>query len=57
MPFIWTLERPLAARFVRIQLLERTYLHLEQVEIFGEDQVAGITDEQLLEADGRYQDT
>ena len=37
MPFIWTPEQAVRARFVRIQLLGRTYLHLEQVEVFGED--------------------
>jgi predicted SAM-dependent methyltransferase len=37
-PFIWTPEREIRGRFLRIQLLGRTYLHLEQVEIFGMDE-------------------
>ncbi len=34
-PFIWKPDAAVSARFLRIQLLERQYLHLEQVEIFG----------------------
>lgn len=37
-PFVWTPEQEIRARFVRIQLLRKTYLHLEQVEIFGADE-------------------
>lgn len=36
MPFIWTPKQGISARFLRIRLLETTYLHLEQVEVFGE---------------------
>ena len=35
-PFIWRPDSPVFGRFLRIQLLDRQYLHLEQVEIFGE---------------------
>jgi len=35
-PFIWSSERPVTARFVRIRLLGRTCLHLDQVEVYGE---------------------
>lgn len=34
-PFIWIPEEPVFGRYLRIQLLDRTYLHLEQVEIYG----------------------
>ena len=34
-PFIWIPEEPVFGRYVRIELLYRQYLHLEQVEIFG----------------------
>ena len=37
MPFIWTPENEIRARFLRIQLLGLTYLHLQQVEVFGAD--------------------
>jgi len=35
-PFTWTPPRATVARFVKIILPSRTYLHLEQVEIYGE---------------------
>jgi predicted SAM-dependent methyltransferase/glycosyltransferase involved in cell wall biosynthesis len=35
-PFIWRPGASVPGRFLRIQLLDRQYLHLEQVEIFGE---------------------
>lgn len=35
-PFIWTPDRPVAGRFVRIRLLDREYLHLDQVEVYGD---------------------
>jgi predicted SAM-dependent methyltransferase len=35
-PFIWTPQETVRARFVRIQLLRRQFLHLDQVKIFGE---------------------
>ncbi len=35
-PFIWRPGRPMDARFVRIQLLGRDFLHLDQVEVYGE---------------------
>jgi predicted SAM-dependent methyltransferase len=34
-PFIWVPEERVSGRYVRIQLLDKQYLHLEQVEIFG----------------------
>jgi len=34
-PFIWRPEEPVSGRYVRIQLLDKQYLHLEQVEIYG----------------------
>jgi len=34
-PFIWVAEKPVSGRYVRIQLLDKQYLHLEQVEIYG----------------------
>lgn len=34
-PFIWKPKEPVPGRYIRIQLLERQYLHLDQVEIFG----------------------
>jgi predicted SAM-dependent methyltransferase len=34
-PFVWSPSEEVRGRFVRIQLLNRQYLHLEQVEIFG----------------------
>jgi hypothetical protein len=34
-PFIWRPEEPVSGRYVRIQLLDQQYLHLEQVEIYG----------------------
>ena len=34
-PFIWIPEEQVFGRFVRIQLLDTQYLHLEQVEIYG----------------------
>ena len=37
-PFVWVPNHVLQARFVRIQLLEREFLHLEQVEIYGESE-------------------
>lgn len=37
MPFVWCGPQPVSGRFVRIQLPKRTYLHLEQVEIYGGD--------------------
>ena len=36
-PFVWSALEPVPARFVRIQILERDYLHLDQVEVFGFD--------------------
>jgi hypothetical protein len=38
-PFSWTPDQEILARFVRVQLLGRQFLHLEQVEIFGEDEI------------------
>ena len=35
-PFQVTLERPVVARFVRLQLPERALLHLDEIEVFGE---------------------
>jgi len=34
-PFIWMPEEQASGRYVRIQLLDTQYLHLEQVEIYG----------------------
>ncbi len=34
-PFIWIPEEQVWGRYFRIQLLERQYLHLEQVELYG----------------------
>jgi hypothetical protein len=34
-PFIWAPEEQISGRYVRIQLLDKQYLHLEQVEIYG----------------------
>jgi predicted SAM-dependent methyltransferase len=34
-PFIWIPEEQASGRYVRIQLLDKQYLHLEQVEIYG----------------------
>jgi predicted SAM-dependent methyltransferase len=34
-PFIWFPEEPVFGRYFRIQLLDKQYLHLEQVEIYG----------------------
>jgi len=34
-PFIWRPEEPVSGRYVRIQLLDKQYLHLEQIEIYG----------------------
>ena len=34
-PFIWMPEEQVFGRYVRIQLLDQQYLHLEQVEIYG----------------------
>ncbi len=36
-PYVWAPDRPVAARFVRIQIIGRQFLHLDQVEIFGDD--------------------
>jgi hypothetical protein len=35
-PHIWHFTTPLCARFARITLIGETYLHLNQIEIFGE---------------------
>ena len=35
-PYRWLAPSQIAARFVRLQLPEMTYLHLDQVEVFGE---------------------
>ena len=37
LPYVWTPDKDIHARFLRIQLHGRNYLHLEQVEVFGED--------------------
>ena len=34
-PFIWISKEQVSGRYVRIQLLDKQYLHLEQVEIYG----------------------
>jgi len=34
-PLIWTPPEPVLGRYVRIRLLTRNYLHLDQVEVFG----------------------
>jgi lipopolysaccharide biosynthesis glycosyltransferase len=34
-PLIWTSPLPVVGRYVRIRLLTRNYLHLDQVEVFG----------------------
>jgi len=34
-PFIWMPEEQVSGRYVRIQLLDMQYLHLEQVEVYG----------------------
>jgi predicted SAM-dependent methyltransferase/glycosyltransferase involved in cell wall biosynthesis len=34
-PFVWKPEELVQGRFLRIQLLDKQYLHLEQVEIYG----------------------
>jgi predicted SAM-dependent methyltransferase len=36
-PFIWVPEQAVQARFVRIQLISRQCLHLDQVEILGDE--------------------
>jgi len=38
-PFVWSAEQKILARYVRIQLLDRQFLHLDQVEIFGDEAV------------------
>ena len=35
-PLIWAPMTPIAGRFVRIRLLTRNYLHLDEVEVYGE---------------------
>ncbi|HQT66031.1 MAG TPA: discoidin domain-containing protein, partial [Acetobacteraceae bacterium] len=35
-PLIIVLGRPITGRFVRVMLLSRNYLHLDQVEVYGE---------------------
>lgn len=35
-PLIWVAEGTVSARFVRVQLLGRNYLHLDQVEVYGD---------------------
>ncbi len=35
-PLVFTPSIPIPGRFVRVRLLERNYLHLDQVEIYGE---------------------
>jgi Glycosyl transferase family 2/F5/8 type C domain len=35
-PYILNSDPPTRARFIRIQLLQRTHLHLDQVEVYGE---------------------
>ncbi|MER2265795.1 DUF6625 family protein [Methylobacterium oxalidis] len=35
MPYVWMPDEGLRARYVRIQLIGETYLHLEQVEVYG----------------------
>jgi hypothetical protein len=39
-PFIWLPEKETLARFVRLRLLGWQFLHLDQVEIFGEEAAA-----------------
>lgn len=34
-PLVWQPHWPLVARFVRVRLLTRNYLHLDQVEVYG----------------------
>lgn len=36
MPLVWRASQPVFGRYVRIQVLDRTYLHLEQVEVYGD---------------------
>jgi hypothetical protein len=36
-PYVWTPDEPVLARFVRIQLIGKQFLHLDQVEIFGDE--------------------
>jgi predicted SAM-dependent methyltransferase len=36
LPFVWAPPEAVQARFVRIQLMGKQYLHLDQVEIFGD---------------------
>jgi len=35
-PFVWYPEAQISGRYVRIQLIDREYLHLEQVQIYGD---------------------
>ncbi len=42
-PLIWQPTLPLPSRFFRIMLLEPGYLHLDQVEVFGEQQTDLLT--------------
>lgn len=45
-PLVWTSDLPVIARFVRISLLSRQYLHLDQVKIFGDvENVFGAVEE------------
>jgi len=41
LPFIWKSDKRTVGRFVCIQLIGRQYLHLEQVEIFGQELKGG----------------
>lgn len=43
-PLIWAPPAPVTGRFVRIRLLTHNYLHLDQVEIYGEPATATPTD-------------
>lgn len=36
-PYVWTPDETVLARFVRIQLIGKQFLHLDQVEIFGNE--------------------
>ena len=35
-PLVFAPSIPIPGRFVRVRLLERNYLHLDQVEVYGE---------------------
>ncbi|MCQ8242487.1 glycosyltransferase 61 family protein [Rhizosaccharibacter radicis] len=43
-PFVWILSSPVMGRIVRIEILTKGYLHLEQVEVLGTMTQTGMAD-------------